>query len=59
MTKRDFGVDPGVAAVVSASHALWTVVGAQIEALRLGAKTAIAAAVSIEEAEIAATILWP
>lgn len=48
-----------VAAVVAAAHAEWTVIGAKIEALRLGAKAAIAAAVSIEEAEIAATILWP
>lgn len=48
-----------VAAVVAAAHAAWTVIGAQIEALRLGAKAAIAAATDAATAEAAAIIDWP
>lgn len=48
-----------VAAVVAAAHAAWTVIGSQIEALRLGAKAAIAAATDAETVQAAANILWP
>lgn len=49
----------GVAAVVAAAHAAWTVTGAQIEALRLGAKAAIAAADDADAVHAAASVLWP
>lgn len=49
----------GVAAVVAAAHAAWTVTGAQIEALRLGAKAAIAAADDTDAAHAAAAVSWP
>lgn len=49
----------GVAAVVAAEHAAWTVTGAQIEALRLGAKAAIAAADDADAVHAAASVLWP
>lgn len=48
-----------VAQVVAAAHAAWTVIGAQIEASRLGAKAAIAAATDAATAEAAAQIDWP
>ena len=48
-----------VAAVVAAAHAAWTLTGAQIEALRLGAKAAVAAAADAETAEAAAIVSWP
>lgn len=48
-----------VAQIVNLAQQQWKMVGAQIEALRLGAKVAIAAAETIEEAEAAANINWP
>lgn len=48
-----------VAQVVAAAHNGWTVIGAQIEALRLGAKAAVSAATDAATAEAAALIDWP
>lgn len=48
-----------VAQVVAAAHASWTVIGAQIEATRLGAKAAVSAATDAATAEVAAQIDWP
>lgn len=48
-----------VAQLVYDAHKRWRVIGAQIEALRLGAKAAINAAETIEEVEAAAVVAWP
>ncbi|MBP2566797.1 hypothetical protein J2766_003394 [Agrobacterium tumefaciens] len=48
-----------VAQVVNAAHQGWRVVGAEIEALRLGGKSAVSAASTIPEAKAAALIQWP
>lgn len=48
-----------VAQVVAAAHAGWTIIGAQIEAARLGAKAAVSAATDAATAEAAALIAWP
>ncbi|MFC3074702.1 hypothetical protein [Shinella pollutisoli] len=49
----------GVAEVVSAAYGQWLVVGALIEAARLGAKAAVEAATTAEEAKAAAVVPWP
>lgn len=49
-----------VAEVVNAANAAWLVIGAEIEAARLGAKVAIDAASTAEEARAAAeAVAWP
>ncbi|MCD1645232.1 hypothetical protein [Aurantimonas coralicida] len=48
-----------VAAVVAANRAAWRTIGAAIEGTRLGAKAAIEAAETVEDAESAAQIGWP
>ncbi|MDI7864830.1 hypothetical protein MRS76_23155 [Rhizobiaceae bacterium n13] len=49
-----------VASVVHAAYTQWQQIGAAIEAARLGAKSAIYAAATIEEAEsIAMEVAWP
>lgn len=49
----------GVAQVVFEAHQGWRQIGAQIEALRLNGKAGVNAAETIEEAQIAARIVWP
>lgn len=48
-----------VAQVVDYAYQTWRVVGAQIEALRLGGKAAVSAASTIPAAKAAAQIQWP
>ncbi|MBW9072405.1 hypothetical protein [Agrobacterium deltaense] len=48
-----------VAAVIDGAYQQWRVVGAAIEALRLGGKAAVAAATTVEDAQAAADITWP
>ncbi|CUX21264.1 hypothetical protein CFBP6626_07175 [Agrobacterium tumefaciens] len=50
---------PEVAAVVNAAYQGWRVVGAKIEAFRLGGKAAVSSAQTIEAAKQAAAIEWP
>ncbi len=50
----------GVAEVVNAAYQAWLAIGAQIEAARLGAKAAIDAATTADEARAAAeAVVWP
>lgn len=48
-----------VATVVNNAYQSWRLVGARIEALRLGGKAAVASAITIEAAKEAASIVWP
>ncbi|MDF2981413.1 MAG: hypothetical protein K0Q69_1185 [Devosia sp.] len=48
-----------VGQVVRAAHEAWMVLGAQIEAARLGAKKAIDLATTIEAACAGAEVMWP
>ncbi|MFK3857794.1 hypothetical protein [Agrobacterium pusense] len=48
-----------VAAVIDGAYQQWRVVGAAIEALRLGGKAAVAAAMTVEDVQAAADITWP
>lgn len=48
-----------VAQVVDYAYQTWRVVGAQIEALRLGGKASVSAASTIPAAKAAAQIQWP
>lgn len=47
-----------VAQIVDAAYQAWRVVGGRIEGLRLGAKAAVTAALTVEDAKAAATINW-
>jgi len=49
----------GVAMVVSQANAQWAVIGAAIEAARLGAKSAVDAAADITAVHAAADVEWP
>lgn len=49
----------GVAQIVAAKDAAWGLVGGDIERIRLGAKTAIRAAVSVEAINAALSVAWP
>ncbi len=49
----------GVAEVVNAAYEAWLMIGARIEAARLGAKAAIDAATTAEDARTAAAVSWP
>lgn len=49
----------GVAQIVNAAHEAWIAIGAQIEAARLGAKSAINAATSAQEAQAVADSWLP
>lgn len=48
-----------VAQIVNAAYRSWLQIGAQIEALRLFAKSAVMAATTINDAKAAAAIMWP
>lgn len=48
-----------VATVIDGAYQQWRVVGAAIEALRLGGKAAVAAAMTVEDVQAAADISWP
>lgn len=48
-----------VAAVIDGAYQQWRAVGAAIEALRLGGKAAVAAAMTVEDVQAAADITWP
>ena len=48
-----------VATVIDGAYQQWRVVGAAIEALRLGGKAAVAAAMTVEDVQVAADITWP
>lgn len=48
-----------VATVIDGAYQQWRVVGAAIEALRLGGKAAVAAAMTVEDVKAAADITWP
>lgn len=48
-----------VATVIDGAYQQWRVVGAAIEALRLGGKAAVAAAMTVEDVQAAADITWP
>ncbi len=49
----------GVATIIDNAYQTWRVVGAAIEALRLGGKALVQSATSIESAKQAASIVWP
>lgn len=48
-----------VATVIDGAYQQWRVVGAAIEALRLGGKAAVATAMTVEDVQAAADITWP
>ena len=48
-----------VAERVAATRALWIQIGAEIEGLRQGALTAIAAAENVDAVAVAAAVTWP
>ncbi len=48
-----------VAAVIDGAYQQWRVVGAAIEALRLGGKAAVAAVMTVEDFRTVADIAWP
>ncbi|MQB09661.1 hypothetical protein DXT96_07310 [Agrobacterium sp. ICMP 6402] len=49
----------GVAQIVNVAYRSWLQIGAQIEALRLFAKSAVMAATTIADAKAAAVVAWP